>query len=358
MPTTGIPQNVYDNLQKEKDELRKENDTLISNLRSEKIRFNEHFNFLSSLLMKKIPSRDEEENTKSTIDLIEILAPPLIYFDTKDFHEGNNRVHIYQEHKDKDAKIAIKMFVNEKEELAKIEFQNMLRCCLSPYVIKPYQMAYNDDKIAISMEYGGIAMNRFWDYWTLTLDSIYDKFLDLVKGLKSIHDLMIYHGDIKPQNILMHGDKLRYADFGAAVKFKSAATLMRTRRLKPYLKEFTLTYLAPEAAYPLAKAIEFDEHSNFDMLDIYSLTLTMHSLITKHLLIANDTKHKNVNNELAYNAFITWIKAQLERTFLSTGILATRGLVNLIVSGLSFDAKKRPTLDQMITKLEKLKDEI
>ncbi len=97
----------------------------------------------------------------------------------------------------------------------------------------------------------------FYPEQDLTKDWLEDYFLQVLDGIKAIHDLDIVHRDIKPENILMDGTTPKIADFGLA----------RSTRLKPVTQSMdvkgTAHYMSPEHFFDFRKA---DQQA-----DVYSL---------------------------------------------------------------------------------------
>ena len=72
-------------------------------------------------------------------------------------------------------------------------------------------------------------------------DDIWKIFIQMVKGLKCLHEIMIFHRDLKPQNLLIDstGTIVKLADFGLARAFGLP--------IKTYTHEVvTLWYRCPE----------------------------------------------------------------------------------------------------------------
>ena len=65
-------------------------------------------------------------------------------------------------------------------------------------------------------------------------------FKQVMMGLQHCHVHNVVHGDIKPENILMHADVAKLADFGAARQVESSAPVRRVKLLG------TPGYIAPE----------------------------------------------------------------------------------------------------------------
>ena len=214
-------------------------------------KYEKMFNKMAEINIETLPGSDIK-------DLSNYLAPKIIYEDTKEYEMGKNRVDFYEVRLTK-KKVALKRLPDldpESIQPAIEEFKNMLKCCCSEYVVTPFKLAFQDTNLAILMEYGGVSLQKYWesDEWQNKLkniDDIIETFLKLANGLKAIHNENIYHGDIKPPNILINGENILYSDFGAAIQFQSPQDFFATKKMYSTIREYTLSYMAPEAAYPI-----------------------------------------------------------------------------------------------------------
>ena len=306
------------------------------------------FEILVERLQKYLPEASCQE-------LCTFLAPELIYTEIEEMSiRGNNTIHFYKEkNSENDADLAIKMFPLDKEgqKMAKDEFKTMLKCYDPRYTVSPFQLAYNNGSVAISMEYGGVSLNEFWINWELSFDSILYIFLQLARGLKSIHQNNVYHGDIKPQNILVKNEELfLYSDFGGSIENKSLI-YRQTQKVNGTgaLREFTFPYLAPEVSYLIEHEQPIPHDIDLSMLDVYSLSLTIYSLVKRSLLTEKDTTNKNTKDSMIYGIFMKDVKQTMRRAFMNfKDFEQEKILFDSIVSGLELDPKKRINLTQLI----------
>ena len=130
----------------------------------------------------------------------------------------------------------------------------------------------------IEMEYfPSSTLARLLDFGEQGLVLRYDKVLDLfsqvLEGVKHLHRFGIAHRDIKPQNILVSGDRLKLTDFGSS--FMPEDMYARTRE-----NGGTILYSAPEVAGISARLKDVDAYFR---ADIYSLGVLLYHLVTSRL---------------------------------------------------------------------------
>ena len=97
--------------------------------------------------------------------------------------------------------------------------------------------------------------------------SIFYFFNQIVKGFKYLISQKIFHGDIKPENIFLHNDKIKIADFGMSIKLKNLNDTFRETLGSP-------GYMSPE----ILNGEEYTIQS-----DIWSLGLTLYYMIYEQL---------------------------------------------------------------------------
>lgn len=96
-------------------------------------------------------------------------------------------------------------------------------------------------------------------------------FLQILNGMEFLHNLKICHRDIKPDNILFNGDKLKIADFSLAENTKN--------KLKGSCG--TPGFLSPEVFY---------SENYTEKVDIFSLGVVLYMMLKIHFLIKINLK--------------------------------------------------------------------
>jgi serine/threonine protein kinase len=104
---------------------------------------------------------------------------------------------------DKDRQV----FEHEAETLHKISHPNIIRF---------YESFWYDKKFCIVMEFadGGSLQEKISD--KLNQNQILAILVQLLEGLKYLHERKIFHRDLKPDNLLFVKGQLKIADFGMA----------------------------------------------------------------------------------------------------------------------------------------------
>jgi len=107
----------------------------------------------------------------------------------------------------------------------------------------------------------------------LRYDKVLDFFIQVLEGVKHLHRFGIAHRDIKPQNILVSGDRLKLTDFGSS--FMPEDLYARTRE-----NGGTILYSAPEV---VGVSSRLKDEGAYFRADIYSLGVLLYHLATSHL---------------------------------------------------------------------------
>jgi hypothetical protein len=111
--------------------------------------------------------------------------------------------------------------------------------------------------------------------------------IDIAQGARAINEKLI-HRDIKPDNVLIEGSKLKIGDFGIS-KFVDESTRLHTFKGAQHI-----AYMAPEG---------WENQANTVALDVYSVGLVFYEVLTlKHPLLQYVNDPSN---------FLDWEKAHL-----------------------------------------------
>ncbi|WP_022942468.1 serine/threonine-protein kinase [Psychromonas hadalis] len=152
------------------------------------------------------------------------------------------------------------MFFNEASSLMLLDHPNI--CSL-------YGVSEVLDHACIVMDYiDGQSLDIWLALNKPTNKQKFNVFIQLLNAVCYLHELQIYHGDLKPQNIIINDQEhLVLIDLGLAQKFKS----VEMHDNKNTVKAFSKNWSAPEqiAGYPYEA-----------MSDVYSLGAIMCYLLT------------------------------------------------------------------------------
>jgi serine/threonine protein kinase len=121
----------------------------------------------------------------------------------------------------------------------------------------------------------------------IPLSRAVEMMIDIAQGARAINEKLI-HRDIKPDNILSEGGKLKIGDFGIS-KFVDESTRLHTFKGGQHI-----AYMAPEG---------WENQTNTVFLDVYSVGLVFYEILTlRHPLL------RHVNDP---SNFLDWEKAHL-----------------------------------------------
>lgn len=131
---------------------------------------------------------------------------------------------------------------------------------------------------AIEMEYfPSRTLAQLLDHGEQGFVASYQRILDLYQqvlaGVEYLHSLGMSHGDIKPQNILVSGDRVKLTDFGSSILPEDIYA--RTRE-----NGGTILYSAPEVVGTTWRGRDCDE---LFRADVYSLGVLLYHLVTSRL---------------------------------------------------------------------------
>ena len=166
-----------------------------------------------------------------------------------------------------------------KQDLAEGEF--LIGQSPHPNVVEVYWMGRvppEREWYAIEMEYfPSQTLARLLDEGSQGFVGSYSRILEIyaqvLDGVAHLHALGISHGDIKPQNILVSGDRVKLTDFGSSV-------LPEDMYIRTHENGGTILYSAPEFA---GSSWRKQKSSALLKGDVYSLGVLLYHLVTSRL---------------------------------------------------------------------------
>lgn len=160
----------------------------------------------------------------------------------------------------------------------------------------------------------------------------------LAGALKNIHQQNIKHKDIKPENILVHGDNIIIADLGISNRFTERSTSLGD-------SPGSLVYMAPEV---------LDKGRRGRQQDVWSLIccfIEMFSFVSGFTISdyrkwCNPTEWRfNFNDD--YDRVIGWLNHLRTQTELEAHL----ALLDLLLSGFKKEPRERPTASYLFDRL-------
>lgn len=184
---------------------------------------------------------------------------------------------------------------------------SMLNLLAHQNIIKLYDFIINKKYISLILEY---CENNLKEYiskiYPINNDILNDIFKQIVCGLLYCHNNLIIHRDLKPQNILIHNQSVKIADFGSACKVSTNIVLSHNI--------VTLRYRAPEI---------LDNNPYSLPIDIWSLGCVLFEMIineqafkgncvnTQKFLIKKENNNNNFKFLIKDNSYYVLIKKML-----------------------------------------------
>jgi len=224
---------------------------------------------------------------------------------------------------DADSKIAL---LNEINTAQQIRHPNVVQVLFvndgNSSTIGPYAV----------MEYvsGGSLASVLRAGTRIPLERAIEMMIDIAQGTKAINEKLI-HRDIKPDNILIEGSKLRIGDFGIS-KFVDESTRHYTFKGGQHR-----AYMAPEG---------WENQANTIKIDVYSVGLVFHEVLTlRHPLLPHV---KDPNNDLDWRAAHLYQQCSDVRTLRNDVPLSIAQLLSRMVSKRPGD---RPYWDEVLNVL-------
>ncbi len=185
-------------------------------------------------------------------------------------------------------KIHIKRFHNEVQLITKVN---------SPYVVKVIDYKLDPKINYIVMEYiKGVTLHqKIKQRINFNSNEVVKYTIDILKGLKAIHDAKIVHRDIKSLNIMItNANEIKIIDFGISLA-SASEHLTKTNNIIA-----SVNYVAPE----IIKNKPASESS-----DIYAVGILMYEMLTgkypynskDQMTVANNHLYKPMPSILKYN---------------------------------------------------------
>ena len=218
--------------------------------------------------------------------------------------------------------------LREKEKLAALNEVRILASIKSPFIIS-YKEAFieeSDKSLCIVMEYadGGDLYQKICLYKKMNLlmeeSDIWRIFIQMVKGLKILHDYKILHRDLKSANILLFNDgTAKIGDCNVSKIFCGDMGVGYTQTGTPY-------YASPE----VWNNEPYDKKS-----DIWSL-----GIITYEMLNLNPP-FKAANMEALYKKVMKGQYGKINSRY-------SRDIADIVNNILLVDPKERPSCDEIL----------
>ncbi|KAL4483005.1 hypothetical protein ABPG74_019031 [Tetrahymena malaccensis] len=141
--------------------------------------------------------------------------------------------------------VAIKLMIVTDSELLKKSIQEYQKCLLinHPHVVKNFQQLYDEDNECYFIISEFCQKGNLFNYYQqnkINYGDIIQYTLQILEGLKGIHDKNIIHSDLKPQNILIKDDgSIKICDLGLSKYLVGSKSTTSA-------KGGSLDYMAPE----------------------------------------------------------------------------------------------------------------
>ena len=218
--------------------------------------------------------------------------------------------------------------LKEKERQAALNEVRILASIKSPFIIS-YKEAFieeSDKSLCIVMEYAddGDLYQKICQYKKMNLlmeeSDIWRVFIQMVKGLKILHDLKILHRDLKSANIFLFTDgTAKIGDCNVSKIFYNESGLGYTQTGTPY-------YASPEV---------WSEAPYNQKSDIWSLGIITYEMLTLH------PPFKAGNMEALYKKIIKGQYSRINSKY-------SKDIGNIVRNLLMIDPSDRPTCGEIL----------
>ena len=239
------------------------------------------------------------------------------------------------------------------------------------YVVKQICMQENDDKIqdefsiqkelnhenvvqAIDLvfspkrnwaemliEYGGVSLaEKLEDFHALPVDIILKYFSQCVAGLRHIESRGIFHGDLKPSNIVINPqDIAKIVDFGTSIRLTASQLISTSYEVYRKLKGWTPVYMPPEILQRLYHP------SIFEKVDIYNFGMTFYQMLFR---VSNHTLLEEMNLKRENADFHINFEDQIKKKYFKTDE-HTKKFIPILAACLRREFKTRPTFKTVLS---------
>ncbi|EAS04320.2 Serine/Threonine kinase domain protein (macronuclear) [Tetrahymena thermophila SB210] len=201
------------------------------------------------------------------------------------------------------------------------------------HVLQCYEIFQEQQQYYIVSEFcqlGDLYQYLYRNHQNLSTQNYLDIIIQIAKGIQYLHNINLGHRDLKPENILIRYNKglqLVITDFGVS-SFQNMKSTVGT-----------INYMAPEI-------LKFNQ-SYDKAVDIWSLGCIMHEIIYNEQLFNGNTTQQVVSKIRNFKLY-----QQIDqRPFLTD-------LNQIIQSCLSLDASYRPTIQDILNRLDELYSKI
>ena len=318
------------------------------------------------MTIKSIKGNDET-------NIISILVPPEQYLDTKRSRKGQNPVYFYENYQSPNQeKVALKLVelplqnTIKTENCLREEYSNMLRCCWNPkaHVICPLAFCHNPAYVGILMQHGGIPLDMWWTDSEWSVNNTVSIFQQLASGLNIIHSQKIFHGDIKPGNILIKEGVARFTDFGTSLLCDCTQNFLQTKPNYGELKGLTVLYTPPEITISYLTHTAPQQGIKLDKIDIFALAFTIYSVLIRRYPMVEEVEiggrlvkegeGKWKDNDQTYSKLLEYVEKKLNFVLLGESPVYRVNLVLLICRCLAFDPHQRASCVDILNALANL----
>ncbi|PJF18142.1 CAMK family protein kinase [Paramicrosporidium saccamoebae] len=251
-----------------------------------------------------------------------------------------SRVFLGQMHRLADVKryvkVALKVHQNDAESQAEAENEVAMLRYLEGVagVIHLFDTCNHGMTLLLQCSEEGSLASRIFSNAELTKKQIMQWFHDLFTALKLTEERKVLHLDLKPHNLLFIDKHLVLSDFGSALRLPALRTATRSKG--------TLGYSAPELL------LTCDDCITSTASDVYSAGVTMYSMLTGREPFS-DIDRPGVALVIAIKQ--GFFSGGHNPWILRPGLQQCETLQGIVSQCLSMDPTRRPSPDQVLTRL-------